>query len=93
MKIVPIEPTAAMIAAYRSAIRDYINRLPAELRKKRKTYPKGYIVPEADKAAIRWRAMVNAAPNDLVGESNNLLSPWYTAYLEREVALVSNGDR
>jgi hypothetical protein len=61
-KLVPTEPTAAMCAAYQQAMRDYIKRLPGHLRGTRKAYPRGYIVPEADKIVIRWRAMLAAAP-------------------------------
>jgi hypothetical protein len=66
---VPATPTVAMCAAYRNAMRDYINRLPPELRKARKAYPRGYIVPEADKIAIRWRAMLAAAPKPEQGNA------------------------
>lgn len=59
-KLVPIEPTIAMSAAYKIALKEYIERSPGQYRSKRKRG--GTRVPEYIKIQIRWRAMVKAAP-------------------------------
>jgi hypothetical protein len=60
-KLVPIEPTLAMGAAYKLALKEYIERHGPDLyRSKRKRG--GRRVPEDIKIRIRWRAMVQAAP-------------------------------
>lgn len=59
-KLIPIEPTLAMRAAYSQAMRDYIQNLPAEERAKFKG--KRYPLREPLKMDLRWRAMLNAAP-------------------------------
>lgn len=62
-KLVPIEPTLAMCVAYEQAMKEFIKRLPQDVRSRHKMYPKGYIVPEAIKLKVRWEAMVKAAPH------------------------------
>jgi hypothetical protein len=62
-QLVPIEPTLAMCTAYEQAMKNYIGSLPASIRRKRRMYPGGYLVPEAIKLKIRWQAMLKAAPN------------------------------
>jgi hypothetical protein len=69
-KLVPIEPTLAMCTAYERAMKNYIGSLPAGIRRKRRMYPGGYLVPEAIKLKIRWQAMLKAAPN-CSGEGNS----------------------
>ncbi len=61
-KLVPLEPTLAMWAAYERAMKDFINKLPRDIRHRYRYYPKGFRVPEAVKVKIRWEAMVKAAP-------------------------------
>lgn len=61
-KLVPIEPTLAMCTAYEVAMKDFIGRLPRDIRHRHRHYPKGYLVPETVKLKIRWQAMVKAAP-------------------------------
>lgn len=61
-KLVPIEPTMAMCTAYEQAMKAYINSLPAGIRHRRRMFPGGYLVPEAIKLKIRWKAMVKSSP-------------------------------
>lgn len=61
-KLVPLEPTLAMAAAYETAMKEFIGRLPKDVRHRHRHYPKGYLVPEHVKLKIRWKAMVKAAP-------------------------------
>lgn len=56
-KLVPIEPTAAMLAAYKGALKDMIENLPPERRKHKKP------IREPFKGIGRWRAMLAAAPS------------------------------
>ena len=67
-KLVPIEPTLAMCTAYERAMKEFINKLPRDVRHRHRHYPKGYLVPEAVKLKIRWEAMVKAAPQLPNGE-------------------------
>jgi hypothetical protein len=43
-------------------MKEYIGRLPVNVRHRARQYPKGYMLPEAIKLKIRWQAMVKAAP-------------------------------
>lgn len=61
-QLVPIEPTMAMCTAYERAMKDYIEKLPASIRHRRRMFPGGYLVPEAIKLKIRWKAMLKASP-------------------------------
>lgn len=61
-KVVPIEPTLAMCTAYEQAMKNYIGSLPPGIRHKRRMFPGGYLVPEAIKLKIRWKAMLKASP-------------------------------
>jgi len=56
-KLVPEEPTEAMMVAYRGALKDMIERLPPEQRAHRKRP-----IREPFKGLGRWRAMLKAAP-------------------------------
>lgn len=60
-QLVPKEPTLAMGAAYKLALKEYIERAPDAYRSKRKR--RGMRVPEYVKIQIRWRAMLGAAPH------------------------------
>lgn len=55
-KLVPEEPTEAMMVAYRGALKDMIERLPMPQRAKR------FAIREPFKGLGRWRAMLKAAP-------------------------------
>lgn len=62
---VPTEPTLAMRAAYKLALKEYILSLPPEMRKSRR---RGVRVCEEIKITLRWRAMLSAAPRPTGGE-------------------------
>lgn len=59
-QMVPTKPTAAMCAAYKLALKEYIERSPDKYQSKRNR--RGMRVPEAVKIEIRWQAMLRAAP-------------------------------
>ena len=65
----PIEPTLAMCTAYEQAMKNYIGSLPAGIRHRRRMFPGGYLVPQAIKLKIRWKAMLKAAPQSGVGQT------------------------
>lgn len=57
---VPLEPTELMVHAYRLALRKLIDSVP----KAQRRWPQdahGYVIPEREKAAARWKAMLEAA--------------------------------
>src|SRR5690349_2681866 len=54
--VVPIEPTAAMISAYRGALKEMIEALPKEQRNHKNP------IREPFKCLGRWRAMLRAVP-------------------------------
>ena len=56
-KLVPLEPTAAMLAAYKGALKDMISALPMPQRARR------HAIREPFKGIGRWRAMLAAAPS------------------------------
>lgn len=61
--LVPLEPTEEQLIAYRQALSRYIRSIPVEERDRRwikKQY--GFKIPEKEKAAVRYRAMILAAP-------------------------------
>lgn len=62
--VVPFDPTPDMIQAYRLALRNYIRGFTEAERAARWGKPgkNGYRVPEWEKAAARYRAMIDAAP-------------------------------
>ena len=60
-QLVPMEPTVAMAAAYKLAMKEYIERAPDVYRSKRKR--RGMRVPEYVKIQIRWQAMLKASPH------------------------------
>ena len=67
--LMPDRVTPAMLRAYRSAMRDYINSFPEELRnskwqrRKHHKFNGTYIygISEHEKATVRYRAMIAAA--------------------------------
>jgi hypothetical protein len=61
--LVPVEPTEEQYRAYRRALREFINALPAEERDVFKRSPRGKIIADRDKMKARYQAMVAAAPS------------------------------
>lgn len=57
--VVPVKLTAAMLAASKGAMKDYIGRQPPELRPK---LGRRHGVDDATKYQIRWEAAVKASP-------------------------------
>ena len=62
-KLVPIEPTAQMRAAYTRAIFNYIESLPEDERNRVKGRPHGMRIKAKQKLKLRWAAMLAAAPD------------------------------
>jgi hypothetical protein len=61
-KLVPIDPTPAMMAASKRAISSYIETLPQEDRDRVKGRRRGWRVKLDKKLKLRWAAMLAAAP-------------------------------
>ena len=57
--VVPIEMTAAMLAASKNAIKEYIDRAPPDHRKK---LGKRHGISDEMKHQLRWAAAIKAAP-------------------------------
>lgn len=55
-QLVPKEPTVAMLAAYKGALKEMIEALPKEMRRCKRP------IREPFKGIGRWRAMLRAAP-------------------------------
>jgi hypothetical protein len=61
-KLVPIEPTPEMRAAYTRAISNHIESLPENERNRVKGKPHGMRIKAKLKLKLRWVAMLAAAP-------------------------------
>lgn len=65
-KLVPVEATDEMLARYGNALRNHIKAIPKEQRAGRwgASRPgRGYKVPDNEKAAARYSAMLSASPS------------------------------
>lgn len=60
--IVPVEPTEAMYVANKRALTEFINGLPAEV--KRRNIKGGIKIDQRTKAVLRYKAMLTAAPKE-----------------------------
>lgn len=63
--LVPEKATPEMVKAYGHGLRDLINSVPAaerEIRWKAPRKGKGYLIPETEKCAARYSAMLAARP-------------------------------
>lgn len=64
--LVPIDPTSEMVKASERALKKHIDSLPGDARK---SFPGGLTVSSSVKAKVRFKAMVEAAPDAPVAAS------------------------